>query len=203
MPVRLRSGARLDAIAGDGAGGSFFLCGEGDEERPVLYASSEGEAGHAAQLGQPGPVDPWALPRARQASVSARASASASCPSERQRACQRLPFAGRRRADGRPRPGSGQQRTARRRPGGCVQPPGGLTRATGVAAVGGCTRATMLPGHPDGMSPERANLFRPHEPRTHPYASDARQRPGETPVRTALSPRYLISGSWPAATPDG
>lgn len=62
MPVRLRSGARLDAIAGDGAGGSFFLCGEGDEERPVLYASSEGEAGHAAQLGQPGPVDPWALP---------------------------------------------------------------------------------------------------------------------------------------------
>jgi hypothetical protein len=28
--------------------------------------------------------------------------------------------------------------------------------------------------------------------RTHPFAPDARQRPGETPVRTALSPRYLI-----------
>jgi hypothetical protein len=28
--------------------------------------------------------------------------------------------------------------------------------------------------------------------RTHPFAPDARVRPGETPVRTALSPRYLI-----------
>jgi hypothetical protein len=28
--------------------------------------------------------------------------------------------------------------------------------------------------------------------RTHPFAPDARQRPGKTPVRTALSPRYLI-----------
>ena len=29
--------------------------------------------------------------------------------------------------------------------------------------------------------------------RTHPFTPDAQQRPGETPVRTALSPRYLIS----------
>jgi hypothetical protein len=28
--------------------------------------------------------------------------------------------------------------------------------------------------------------------RTHPFAPDARKRPGKTPVRTALSPRYLI-----------
>ena len=28
--------------------------------------------------------------------------------------------------------------------------------------------------------------------RTHPFAPDARRRPGKTPVRTALSPRYLI-----------
>jgi hypothetical protein len=28
--------------------------------------------------------------------------------------------------------------------------------------------------------------------RTHPFAPDARARPGKTPVRTALSPRYLI-----------
>jgi conjugative relaxase-like TrwC/TraI family protein len=34
-----------------------------------------------------------------------------------------------------------------------------VARPTGVAAVGGWTRATTLPGHPDGMSPERANLF--------------------------------------------
>jgi hypothetical protein len=28
--------------------------------------------------------------------------------------------------------------------------------------------------------------------RTHPFAPDGRQRPGKTPVRTAVSPRYLI-----------
>ena len=28
--------------------------------------------------------------------------------------------------------------------------------------------------------------------RTHPFAPDGRRRPGETPLRTALSPRYLI-----------
>ncbi|MEU6041239.1 hypothetical protein ABZ801_38190 [Actinomadura sp. NPDC047616] len=43
-PVRLASGAKLDVIAGDGAGGSYFLCGEGGR-RPVLYATSEGQAG--------------------------------------------------------------------------------------------------------------------------------------------------------------
>jgi hypothetical protein len=35
-----------------------------------------------------------------------------------------------------------------------------VTQATGVAAVGSWTRATTLPGHPDRMSPERANLFK-------------------------------------------
>jgi hypothetical protein len=35
--------------------------------------------------------------------------------------------------------------------------------------------------------------------RTHPFAPDARGRPGETPVRTAVSPRYLIRPPWPAA----
>ncbi|UUU22898.1 hypothetical protein [Streptomyces sp. DSM 40750] len=45
--VHLASGAPLEAFAGDGAGGTFFFCGEGGEggeERPVLYADSEGGA---------------------------------------------------------------------------------------------------------------------------------------------------------------
>jgi len=44
-PVHVASGARLERIAGDGAGGAFFLVGTGDEGRPVLYADSEGSAG--------------------------------------------------------------------------------------------------------------------------------------------------------------
>ncbi|MFB4420622.1 hypothetical protein C5F59_005955 [Streptomyces sp. QL37] len=40
--VHLASGAALDGFAGDGAGGTYFFCGEGGEERPVLYADSEG-----------------------------------------------------------------------------------------------------------------------------------------------------------------
>lgn len=43
--VHLASGARLERVAGDAAGGAFFLVGEGGEERPVLYADSEGSAG--------------------------------------------------------------------------------------------------------------------------------------------------------------
>ncbi|MEV0351997.1 hypothetical protein AB0H88_40045 [Nonomuraea sp. NPDC050680] len=43
--VRLESGDALEAVAGDGAGGTFFLCGQADGERPVLYADSEGQAG--------------------------------------------------------------------------------------------------------------------------------------------------------------
>ncbi|MEU4836261.1 hypothetical protein [Streptosporangium sp. NPDC023615] len=43
--VRLESGEALEAVAGDGAGGTFFLCGEAAGERPVLYADSEGQAG--------------------------------------------------------------------------------------------------------------------------------------------------------------
>lgn len=43
-PVRLASGAELEMIAGEGAGGSFFLCAKGSR-RPVLYATSEGQAG--------------------------------------------------------------------------------------------------------------------------------------------------------------
>ncbi|MGW3402882.1 hypothetical protein [Streptomyces zhihengii] len=42
--VHLASGAVLDGFAGDGAGGTFFFCGEGGEERPILYADSEGGA---------------------------------------------------------------------------------------------------------------------------------------------------------------
>ncbi|MFJ6772454.1 hypothetical protein ACIQOV_16035 [Kitasatospora sp. NPDC091257] len=42
--VVLASGTALEPVAKDGAGGTFFLCGEGGEERPVLYADSEGGA---------------------------------------------------------------------------------------------------------------------------------------------------------------
>ncbi|MFF2549739.1 hypothetical protein ACFVUS_02020 [Nocardia sp. NPDC058058] len=44
-PVHLASGARLEGFAGDGTGGTFFFCGEGGDERPILYADSEGSAG--------------------------------------------------------------------------------------------------------------------------------------------------------------
>ena len=43
-PVRLASGVPLTSVAGDFTGGTFFLCGDG-RDRPVLYASSEGQAG--------------------------------------------------------------------------------------------------------------------------------------------------------------
>ncbi|MFE3800402.1 hypothetical protein KHQ06_23945 [Nocardia tengchongensis] len=46
--VHLASGARLEAIAGDAGGGTFFFCGEGGDERPILYADSEGQAGLVA-----------------------------------------------------------------------------------------------------------------------------------------------------------
>lgn len=42
--VHLASGDALEGFAGDGAGGTYFFCGEGGEERPVLYADSEGGA---------------------------------------------------------------------------------------------------------------------------------------------------------------
>ncbi|GIF62897.1 hypothetical protein Ais01nite_09320 [Asanoa ishikariensis] len=42
--VHLASGATLEGFAGDGAGGTYFFCGDGGEERPVLYADSEGGA---------------------------------------------------------------------------------------------------------------------------------------------------------------
>lgn len=42
--VHLASGAALEGFAGDGAGGTFFFCGEGGEDRPILYADSEGRA---------------------------------------------------------------------------------------------------------------------------------------------------------------
>ncbi|GAA3018042.1 hypothetical protein GCM10020229_31640 [Kitasatospora albolonga] len=43
-PVHLASGAALEGFAADGAGGTYFFCGDGGEERPVLYADSEGQA---------------------------------------------------------------------------------------------------------------------------------------------------------------
>jgi hypothetical protein len=44
-PVSLSSGLPLDGVAGDFTGGTFFLCGDRSTTRPVLYASSEGQAG--------------------------------------------------------------------------------------------------------------------------------------------------------------
>ncbi|MDX8148366.1 hypothetical protein SK854_40065 [Lentzea sp. BCCO 10_0061] len=35
-------------MAGDFAGGQFYLCGDAGSERPVLHASSEGQAGLVA-----------------------------------------------------------------------------------------------------------------------------------------------------------
>jgi hypothetical protein len=46
---RLASGTPLAAIAGDFTGGTFYLCGEDLTGQPVLYASSEGEAGVIAK----------------------------------------------------------------------------------------------------------------------------------------------------------
>ena len=43
--LALANGLPLTPIAGDGAGGTYFLCGEqGEPERPVLFADSEGRA---------------------------------------------------------------------------------------------------------------------------------------------------------------
>ncbi|MFD9792529.1 hypothetical protein ACFWXK_16435 [Streptomyces sp. NPDC059070] len=43
--ARLASGLPIEAIAGDFAGGTFYLCGADGSARSVLYASSEGDAG--------------------------------------------------------------------------------------------------------------------------------------------------------------
>lgn len=43
--LRLAPGAPLEPIAGDFAGGTYFLCPETDGRRPVVYASSEGQGG--------------------------------------------------------------------------------------------------------------------------------------------------------------
>ncbi|MEV5282961.1 hypothetical protein [Streptomyces sp. NPDC051993] len=48
-PVRLSSGLALEAVSGDFTGGTFFLCGDDHTARPVLYASSEGQAGLIGQ----------------------------------------------------------------------------------------------------------------------------------------------------------
>ncbi|MDJ0380139.1 hypothetical protein [Streptomyces sp. G-G2] len=42
---RLTSDLPLEGIAGDLTGGMFYLCGAAESTRPVLYASSEGDAG--------------------------------------------------------------------------------------------------------------------------------------------------------------
>lgn len=41
--LRLPTGLPLTPIAGDAGGGTYFLCGEPTEPRPVLYADSEGQ----------------------------------------------------------------------------------------------------------------------------------------------------------------
>lgn len=43
--LRLASGAPLTAIAGEFAGGTYFLCSGEDGRQPVVFASSEGEGG--------------------------------------------------------------------------------------------------------------------------------------------------------------
>src|SRR3569833_3918300 len=42
--LRVPCGLALTPIAGDGAGGTYFLCGEPGGRRPVLFADSEGGA---------------------------------------------------------------------------------------------------------------------------------------------------------------
>ncbi|MER7753132.1 hypothetical protein [Kitasatospora sp. NPDC097643] len=42
--VVLASGEPLERLAKDAAGGTYFYCGEGGEERPILLADSEGGA---------------------------------------------------------------------------------------------------------------------------------------------------------------
>ncbi|MWA05077.1 hypothetical protein F8568_032880 [Actinomadura sp. LD22] len=42
--LRLPTGLPLEPVAGDGSGGTYFLCGKPGGERPVLYADSEGQA---------------------------------------------------------------------------------------------------------------------------------------------------------------
>ncbi|MEU8076749.1 hypothetical protein AB0B31_14995 [Catellatospora citrea] len=43
--LRLASGAQMEPIAGESAGGAYFLCAEQAGRRPVVYASSEGQGG--------------------------------------------------------------------------------------------------------------------------------------------------------------
>lgn len=48
--LRLPGGIPLQAVAGDGSGGTYYQVGAGGgADRPVLYASSEGEAGLVAE----------------------------------------------------------------------------------------------------------------------------------------------------------
>ncbi|MFI5897781.1 hypothetical protein ACIA5D_47620 [Actinoplanes sp. NPDC051513] len=44
-PVHLADGRTLTMFAGDASGGAFLFAGEGGEERPVVYAGSEGTGG--------------------------------------------------------------------------------------------------------------------------------------------------------------
>jgi hypothetical protein len=43
--LKLASGAPLEGIAGESAGGAYFVCAERNGRRPVVFASSEGEGG--------------------------------------------------------------------------------------------------------------------------------------------------------------
>ena len=47
--LRLASGTPLEVIAGESAGGAYFLGAERNARRPVVFASSEGEGGLIAE----------------------------------------------------------------------------------------------------------------------------------------------------------
>ncbi|MFJ8963714.1 hypothetical protein ACIRG5_30425 [Lentzea sp. NPDC102401] len=45
LGASIESGLPLEPVAGDFSGGQYYLCGDAGSGRPVLYASSEGQAG--------------------------------------------------------------------------------------------------------------------------------------------------------------
>jgi hypothetical protein len=82
-----------------------------------------------------------------------------------------------------------------------VTPLDGLPRSP--AASSPCrptARRLTLPAAGHG---NRSSACSSEVARTHPLAPDARARTGETLLRTALSPRYLIRPPWPGGRHEG